>query len=233
MSILFALACGPRAVEIRGTVYDGPASAEPAAEGSAIRIRDAEAAAYDQADVGADGSFSVDAPEGADIFAEVVTPGFPNAVFGGYAGLSDFEAVPGSLYSAQGIEDWLVPFAGCPGLGEGGAVVGEVVFSDLRDPETGASVPVYGAIVSVAIDGRDDQLVPACYLDDEGAAYAPDADVAGSTARFAVVGLPPGFHQLRIGFQAVESGFDFTFWEVWLPDGGINPWFPAEIGFLE
>jgi hypothetical protein len=154
-------------------------------------------------------------------------------VFGGYAGLDDFEAVPGSLFTGEELEDWLVPFAGCPGLATGAAVIGEVVYTELRDPETGARVAASGALVKVAVDGSDAELVSACFLDDEGVAWAPDAAVTGATGRFVVPGLPSGFHQLRIGFQPVDAGFDFTFWEVWVPEDGLSPWFPAEIDFLE
>ncbi len=229
------LACEPSEVTATGTVYAGPASATPAAGGT-ITIRDAEAAVFDSAPIGADGRFEVLTPADTDLFAEIAIDGSVPTTFAGQASISDFEAEPGALYGLPDLAERLAPFAGCPGADwdgdAGGIVLGEVRFSDLRDAGTGGLPVAPNAIVKVAIDGSEDQLVTACMLDDEGA-WDPAATQVGATGQFVVTDLPPGIHQLRVGLAITDSGFDFDFYELWVPDGGASPWFPVAIAFLE
>jgi hypothetical protein len=225
-------ACAPNEVDVTGVVYDGPGSATRESAGT-VRLLDADAQEYDHAAVGADGSFSVSAPLGSDIYAVVEADGSPATAFAGISGINDFEAEPGSIFAFPGLTDWLEPFAGCPGLDSGGMVVGEVRFSDLRDPDSGLQSIAAAAKVLVAVDGKESDLVDACYLTDDGTAWSPDAPLVGLTGRFAIGGLPEGIHELRVGIQTTDAGFDYSFYPVWVPGDGVAPQFPAYVDFLD
>lgn len=225
------LACGPSEVTATGVVFSGPGLVTPVSGGT-ITIRDGDAEVWDEAPIAADGSFTVLAPADSDLFAEIAADGSPVTTFAGQAALDDFAAEPGTLYALPDLADRLAPFAGCPGFGGGAVVIGEVRFADLRDAETGGLPIAPNAIVKLAIDGSEDRLVTACMLDDEGV-WDPDAAQVGNTGRFAFPDLPAGVHELRVGLQVANSGFKYDFYELWVPDGGVSPWFPATVAFLE
>ena len=201
-----------------------------------LTVRDDAGDAWDTAAIGADGTFTVAAPAGVRIYADVGAPDLLTASFTATSGLSDFAAETGTLYAFDEGElaVWTDDFAGCPGadqggLADGGALVGEVRFDDLVDDD-GQNTIVTNAVVSWIPASGPEQ--GACYLDLEGLAYDPAAAYTGDSGRFAVFGATPGLGTLKVGFQVYEGSWSFVSYDTRVPEGGVVPRFPAWLEFL-
>jgi hypothetical protein len=233
--VLLALcACEPSvdAVEVRGVATDGPYSDTPLA-GGRIATLDEAANPFAEAEISSVGTFSVTAPTSQTVFVEVSGDGLAPASFSGSSGASPGLAVDDGTFfgvSLSALDAWRAEFVGCEGVGEGGAIVGDVALLGVTDDD-GAIVPVAAAWVEVRDAGFGWPYFP-CYLDDEGAAVVPDAEVTGATGRFGVFGLPEGVYVMTVGYELFgEPVYEVT-WEVWVPEGGVAPRFPVWVELI-
>jgi hypothetical protein len=110
-------------------------------------------------------------------------------------------------------------------------VYGEVRLFQVVDPATGVE-PTVGTAWA-AVEAADGTRMEACYLDDEGVAFAPDSTRTGGTGRFAVFGVPSGLHTLEVGFDMPDGSTYTTLWTMWMPDGpgAVVPRFPVYVEF--
>lgn len=227
---LFLAACGglPDEVILEGVVLDQPVDGAPLA-GAALEVRDEAGALYDSGKADPSGVFELAAPAGDVIFVDVTAPGFVRTAHTGVAGLQDRQIVePGSLYgmSEAFLAEWEARFAGCPGIGEGGAVFGEVRIWDVVEPGTDIHPLVKTAVVTLEDDAG--KTWKACYLDDAGEAVDPEAQWTGSSGRFAIFGVPEGLVRLRILYEYAPGRWTPpTDYPVRVPGQGVAPRFPA------
>jgi hypothetical protein len=179
----------------------------------------------------ADGEFSIDAPGGQNIFVEVSGTNLISASFTGVAGIGVVQEVEdGRLFGFSELEyqNWTALFEGCPGIEESqAAVVGEIRLFGFADPETGLE-PLITTGYAWVQDSNGDNY-QACYLDDEGTAYDPEAVATGSSGRYAIFGAPVGLSQLTIGYEVAPGTVEDYEYFLWLPQGGVSPRFPSYV----
>lgn len=232
-SILLLAACDgiPDEVVLEGTAFAGPGASERLA-GAILRSYTVEGDPFGETVADDQGRFALPAPVGDTVFVDVEASGTVRSSFTGVTGI-DRELVvdDGLIYGvSQALYDeWASLFAGCPGLGQGGASFGEVRISNLADPVTGERPLVTTAVVT--LEGPDDVVREACYLDDEGAAYAPDAEATGSTGRYAIFGAPPGEHLLVVAYETAQGVWFTDAYPVRVTEGGVTPMFPLLTDF--
>ena len=214
-------------VSVRGTVFASPAGEVPLADATVI-LRDVRGKIYDRGRSDADGAFVVAAPPASDIVAEVQAEGYASAAFAGVTGEDPVFKVPdGTLYALRDDEraSWEEDFAGCPGIGSGGAVLGEIRVRELTEPDSDVHAIVTAGSVELAMDSGES--LSGCYLDDEGLGWQEGREVTGETGRFAIFGVPPGFGTLTVRYAYTPNTVVEDRTVVFLPDGGVSPWFPA------
>jgi hypothetical protein len=186
---------------------------------------------FDRTTTGADGAFSLAAPRQDLVYLLVEGEGHLPISFVGESGRDDvFEVPTGQIWAfseAEG-ERWRADFAGCPGVDEPGMVVGEVrldLGGDSLDP-TQTPIELFGFAFVTA---EDDTRVDACYLNEEGTAYDPEAEYVGRSGRFAMFGVEGGPWTLTIG-RLVGSGASIVRTSlITVPEGGVVSRHPALI----
>lgn len=222
MLILLLSACGPDTVLVTGVVTD-PAGTPLG--GVAVTSHDWTLAAIGEATTDAAGAFTVDATLGAPLYLELAAGGYTHTLYWGAVGQEDLALEAGELSLRPEADAAAVEalYAGCPGVGEGGAVLE----GELRAHVYGYDV-VDGEWPLVAT-GRIElyteagDTLSACYLDDEGLGYDPSAEETGQTGRFAFFGVPEGRVQIHAemgeGGQIVSEQ-DYLGWALdgtWVP----------------
>lgn len=221
-----ALACGcsDGQVTVQGVVASERGTGRPPLGGASITLRDADGTVVDSGVTGADGAFSLVAPAGITMHAEVSAPGFATTSFTGVSGLNtEMMVEDGALYVVRTteIEDWRARFAGCPGLdAEGGAYIGEVRVFDLQDSATGEHPEVTSASVRVS-DADGENAWKACYLDEAGSAWDPEATVTGASGVFAVFGVPSGLHTIIVDYAVPNQSAVTAYYDTWMPALGM------------
>ena len=214
-------------VAVRGTVFASPDGEVPLADATVI-LRDVRGKIYDRGRTDADGDFEVAAPPASDIVAEVQADGYASSAFAGVTGEEPVFKVPdGTLYAVDEDEvvDWETQFAGCPGIGQGGAILGEIRVRELTEPGTDIHAIVTAGSTTVEMD--DGTVLDACYLDDEGLGLEEGREVTGETGRFAIFGVPEGFGTMTVRYAYTPNTVVEERTVVFVPEGGVSPWFPA------
>lgn len=231
--ILLLAACDgiPDEVVLKGTVFAGPGASERLG-GATLTSWTKDGERFGEATADDQGRFDLPAPVGDTAFVDVEAPGTVRSSFTGVTGI-DRELIvdDGLIYGVpQALFDaWAGRFEGCPGLGEGGASFGEVRISNLVDPATGERPLVTTAVVT--LEGPDDVVREACYLDDEGEAFDPEAEATGATGRYAIFGAPPGEHLLVVAYETAEGVWWTDSYPVRVTEGGVVPMFPLLTDF--
>lgn len=231
--ILFA-ACSPGEVRVTGVVSSYPDEKAGPLEGGTVAILTDRGDEWDTDVTDAQGRFDVMAPKGENIFAVVGGDELADASFTGVSGLDARLRVPdGTLYAVPDWQraEWEALFDGCEGLGEGGLVIGEVhVFLPGVDPDPTTIVTT----ASVRVEGEDadpELTREACYLDDEGAAFDPDATETGTSGWFAVTAVDEGVQTLVVDTRITQDVSQRAFLTLYMPEGGVVPRFPTYIDF--
>jgi hypothetical protein len=227
LASVVALGCAPGDVAVRGTVFSSFEATSPLPDAEVL-LRDVSGKIYDRAAADAAGDFSVAAPSASDIVVEVRAEGYASVAFAGGTGEQDVFKVPDGLlyaFAESDLEDWEALFAGCPGIGEGGAILGDIRFRELFEPGSDVHATTTDGFISVDMD--DGTQLKACYLDDEGLVLDEGSETTGETGRFAIFGVPPGFGTMTVGYMYTPQSTIEERTVVYMPEGGVSPWFPA------
>jgi hypothetical protein len=228
--VLLLSACGgiPTVTSLQGTVFEDRDSADGLADAS-IAVHDESGKKFGKAKTNDSGAFRIDAPAGGNVFLVIDGEGSAPVSFSGIAGLTERLRIDDGLlfgYSNREFSDVNEAFDGCAGVGEGGAVIGEVRVINFTDPDTRENpLVVTGTATLIGNDGTE---WPACYLDDGAEKYDPSAEVTGLSGQFAIFGVPRGVYVMRVAFTflTVEEVIEEYF--VYMPgEGAVSPRFPA------
>jgi hypothetical protein len=228
---LLSVAClDPGTVELQGVVVDGwQLGAQPAA-GVLVRSLDEDGVEVDRTTTSDGGWYRVDALAGGRSFVVVDGDDLVPASFSGVSGLNPRLRIPNGQVFAVSSERWAAEAAaweGCPGLGVGGAVFGEV---NVLDVTTGGSEPFRVETARLSLLTAGGVELAACYLNDEGT-YDPAAGETGPLARFMVAGVPAGRHSLRLEWTPFEGFDESADYDVHVPEDGLAPRFPLFVTF--
>lgn len=223
-------------VRVVGTVMSAPGEGRGLLAGATVKIIDDEGVEFDRATSDRDGAFSVDAPRASTIYAVVEGDGLSPTSFTGVSGYNaklvvadgDIFAVSTGLRTA-----WEFAYRGCPGIGDGaGLVVGQVRALEVVDAETGEHPPLSQAEIhteSQPPPGVPRVDAPGCYLDATGDRYDPAATVTNDDGWFAVPSVEPGLHTLVVELHVAPTAVQASFYEVWMPEGGVAARFPTYV----
>lgn len=229
---LFLAACPAQETLIRGRAENARGRPDvfwPLPQGT-IAIYGQEGDAYASTTTDLSGNFRTFGPSGQTVFATVTGTDLATSSFTGITGAANAgplvvaldEHQDSPLYGVllSDIDALRAEFEGCPGVDDaGGIVFGEVRVIGITDPVTDEEPLVTTAEASMV--GVSDQEFAACYLNDAGDAYDPDALVTGETGRFAIFGVPAGLWTLSVSYSAfVESNVE-TFSQVFVPEADV------------
>jgi hypothetical protein len=218
---------GESAVPIKGTVQQSATDAS-GLPGARVTVRTLNGKVFDETRTASNGDFKAEAPGGDVLHLQVSGEDLVDASFLGICGIDQTCKVEqGAVFGVHADEwqAWQDQFAGCPDLGDGAAVFGEIRFADLtvEHSEDHPLANSGNAFVTTSA-GR---VVSACFLDEEGLAYDAEAELTGPTGRFLIPGLPSGSHTLTIGYAQTEVGYVYDDYPLWLPEDGLAPRLPA------
>lgn len=228
------LACSQSTVVVEGKVRDDVDEEAPPFAGAQLTVLSEDGKeTLAKSKANAKGRFSVEVPAGIAFHAIIDGEGHIPAAFTGVAGLNDtFEVEDGVLHGVTQEEWdwWTTAFAGCPGVGEGGAIIGIARTLELRD-DNGEHPSVNTGIAELYDPAKDKVLTRACYLDPETMTYDPDAVFTGETGLFAIFGIEEGTYVLSMGLEVYTDSYTWDDTVVYVPDGGAAPRFPAWVHF--
>lgn len=224
------LACAEPITEVQltGQVLAGLDS-PVGAEGVTVLVRDSATVDFSEATTDEDGVFTVPVPISSAIHMEFDGPGFVPTAFSAITAAEDFIVPVGGLWmrTPAELEDLQETFSSCATVDvAGGVIEGQVLYTAVSQA-SGSNLVAEEAIVNVyEADGAAHTV---CYLDDEGISD-PNVAAVGATGRFAAFGIPAG--PITVGFsiefdQVQREVFGYVF----LPEGGVGPFYPALIEF--
>jgi hypothetical protein len=227
--VVLSAACRAPEVDIGGRVLAERGSTDGLA-GASLELRDEYFGSYASATTDPEGWFVVQAPRGRKVHIQISGEGTVPIVFPGTSGQFDFIVPEGQLWAmpeAQA-EGWQTDFAGCPAAGEGdGLIVGVIrILNPNADPLS--EIDNFIDITGMAfIEDGAGQRTDACYLDDEGLAWSPDATAVGSSGRFAFLGVGQGPFRLVVVHPVGSEASVITEQQVYVPAGGVVAMIPA------
>ncbi len=229
--VAFGSGCSSQTVTLAGHVMAGFQSTDVVA-GAHVELRDETFALVSEADADADGLFFVEAPERVTIHMVVSGDGLVSAAFPGSSGdAPGFEIPDGQIFAVTEAEaaQQRVDFAGCPDAEAGDGVLYGTTHLAVQG---GYVATPEGAGFAFVEDLEQTEKVQACYLDDEGTAVAPDAEVTGKTGRFAIFGVAGGPWALTQGRRTGDSSSVIGRSTVFVPEGGVVARLPALVPLL-
>lgn len=216
-------------ITIAGIIFSAHDSDEGLG-GVTVTVNDESNAPWDHVVTDAEGVFAALAPRGSAIHVEVTGDGLVPLSFSGQSGVEYLFAVPNGVLYAMSTDEaasWRAQFAGCPGADAGGGMIVGVIrlqlSSDTQDDL--ANVPEINGFAYA--EGDDGTRHDACYLNDDGVALAPEADVAGKTGRFAIFGVEGGPFRMAIGRRMTSTSTTLTESFVYVPVDGAVSFQPA------
>lgn len=230
---LLSAGCSGQDVLIRGAVFSGPTDKSRPLAGAEVTLYDGRLELQDEATTNDRGRFAGRVDRGDRIYVVVAAEGYTTTSFTGGSGLEPVLRVPD--YTFFGVpesvaDDYEAPYAGCPGVGEGGFIAGEVQVYNLTDPGTGEHPLVTTA--EVYFDPYVGDTIDACYLDADGMAYDPAAEVTGLSGRYIIAGIPEGGGELYVSYTTA-TGEDpvVVAYDVFMPENGVVSRFPTWVEF--
>lgn len=228
-------ACGIGVVRVEGRIGDGPGSTAPPLGSARVQILDEDAFAFDATTTNVRGEFEVEAPPGETIYAAITHPDGIVTAFTGASGLQpELTVQDGNLYgvSAALREEWLAPFAGCPGLDAGAGLAYGIVHVFLPGVEPDVSTIVTTATVALHDPRTGEALpLPTCYLDPETGLYSATQAVTGERGAYVIGGVDEGRYVLQVEFAITDDLFERAFIDVWMPPDGMVPRLPTFVEF--
>lgn len=234
MLSLLVLACTqiPTEISLTGAVFDDRHSAANPLDGATVELYDSAIQLYSQAQTDAEGQFSLLSPAGTPIYFELHAPGFVPTGFAATTGLYDAVVPDGTLWleSEDDMGELEGLFAGCATLGTpGGIIEGEIrYYADGYSPDEGSEWPIADTAWAIAYDVEGNPT-PACYLNEEGTAYDPDAAVTGISGRFAIFGSTTGPVTLEVGYNIDDQPYWHTYYYLYVPESGVAPAWPMYV----
>lgn len=224
----------PEHVRLTASIRADVAEASGPFADATVNVLDESGARYGEAVTGADGELVTRVPPSAVFHLVIDGADHVPASFSGQSGVSDrFKVEDGLLHGVTTAEfaTWTDRFAGCPGVGEpGGAVIAEPRVAELVDDD--GVHPTVNAAVAEIWDPRSGEVIAtACYLDDAGEAWDPDATLTGESGLFAIFGVPEGEWVLSVGLEVLPGSYTWDDTVIYLTDGGVAPRFPAWVHF--
>ncbi len=184
----------------------------------------------------ADGAFSLVVEEIGTVFVLLRKDGYATTTFPGVVGASETQTIEAHalyLVSEEQVAAEEARFAGCEGAGGATSVGGEIRLFGYEDPVTGVSPLVETGKARIEPRSASDDAVTACYLQDDGAAFDPEAYWTGDSGTFGFFGLPPGRYALEVRIELSEDLVETAVYPVFLPDEPLvrAPWYPAWVEF--
>jgi hypothetical protein len=236
VALLILMGCGPGEVLVSGKVDAYLAEdPEPLQDGT-VTIAEEDGSEYASDRTDAEGEFEVPAPAGDTIYALINSEGEAIVSFTGNSGFDSELKVPDNTFYGVPTwqkEEWESTFAGCPGIGDRGLILGQVhVF--LPGVELGDDTVVNAARVRATPPDVDPILGDgweACYLTAEGDAWDPEAQRTGASGWYAIPDLARGQYTLLVEVEFAEGLFSANLYRVWMPPGGVAPRFPTLVDF--
>jgi hypothetical protein len=224
---LVACAQSPESVVLYGIVEDAPDGEGSPVEGASLTSLDedglASADPYGTTETLEDGSFVIEVPAGEAFFLTVEAAEHVSTAWSGTAGLVDVYAGEGVPWVAtpEWVDGIRAAHAACESVTDADAVVTGEVRQSIDSADYGEMPLLSGAVVTVT-DSQNNTL-PTCYLDDEGASDAA-ATETGTTGEFAVFGVPEGPVLVDVVVGDRLASYRYR-----VPSGGAVPMFPALI----
>jgi len=234
--VLLLPGCTQREVLISGTV-DGwlAEDPDPLRDGT-VTIAEEDGSRYASTHTDRQGRFEVLAPAGDTIYALITSDDGPVASFTGTSGFEPELEIPENTFFAipQWQQDeWASTFAGCPGIDEGGLIIGRVHVL-LPGVEVGEDTVVNAARVRATppdVDPLTGEGSEGCYLDAEGTAWDPEAERTGASGWYAIPNLERGAYTMLVEVEFAEGLFSANLYRVWMPPEGVAPRFPTLVDF--
>lgn len=228
------LGCTDPTVVVQGNVRADVAEDAPPFAGARLTLlNESGKKSLGTAKANAKGRFSAEIPGGITFHAIVDGDDHVPAAFSGVSGLNEtFEVNEGVLHGLSQAEWdwWTTAFAGCPGVGEGGAVIGIARTLELVD-DNGEHPSVNTGLAELYDPVKDEVVAQACYLDPETLTYDPEAGFTGESGLFGIFGVEEGDYVLSMGLEVYENSYTWDDTVVYVPDGGAAPRFPAWVHF--
>jgi hypothetical protein len=227
-TLVFLAACSADTVELTGTVFNGPASSLPAT-GATLALLDPNGGVLVETTTDAEGAFVIDVEPSINVFAEITGADARTTTFPGVVGAFDSALPDGTLYTFAETEAAEVEslFADCPGGQGSGLVLGEVRHIDVVDQDGAAAINIASRVSLILEDGGTQS---ACYYDDGGVAYAPDALLNGPSGRFVLLNVPAGLHTLEIVYNVSVDVSERQEYPVLVSENAsLSPWYPAYV----
>lgn len=217
-------ATGSDIVEIQGVTRDGPGG--EGLEGVTITVLDERLEQLDQGSSQVGGWYRLSIPRGEPLVHITHSgEGYRTTVFTGIPGENPRVRVPNGQSIAISDAAWadlLEKWDGCPGLGEGGTLMGRLQIADVA-AENGDPLPVTTGQVRVELP--DGTVRGACYLGEDGV-YDADAIESGASTEFLVTSLEAGTQLVQVNWQPVQGETLTDDYTVWIPEDGIAPRYP-------
>jgi hypothetical protein len=230
--LLLLFACSSEeVVTLYGTLLEGHNAEAVPLGGADLSVYEDQGQPYASTVSEADGSFEVSAPGGQNIFVEVAGDGLVPASFTGVAGLFEQQEIEEGLVFAvteADYSEWVADFGGCEALDTNTAsVIGDIRLYGLLDADSGEEIVVTTGYAYV--ESLDGTVYEACYLDEEGVAFDPEAVATGLSGRYTIAGVPAGVHTLVVGYVGAGGVVGEHDYFLWLPEGGVSPRFPSYV----
>lgn len=222
--ILLLMACSARLVEVSGVVSDAHSGKSHPVPQAEVFSHDWTTELIDQDTSGPEGFFSVMATRGAPLYLHLQAEGYVDTMIWGSTGQEDFKVDRGVVWlqTLEAAAEVETLFAGCPGIGEGATIEGELRANVYGYDVVDGEWPLV-ATGRIELYTEAGDTLSACYLDDEGLGYDPSAEETGQTGRFAFFGVPEGRVQIHAemgeGGQIVSEQ-DYLGWALdgtWVP----------------
>lgn len=230
---LFLSACGPSEVLLRGHVSDDVGDKSRDFSDALVEIREGTGPVVAQTTTNDNGRFSVRVPSGARIFAVISAEDFLPTSFTGSSGVDSVLRVPeGTLFGVptSTAEQYLSLFEGCPGARDGAFLVGRVRAENLTVPETNEHPIVTTARVEWNV--RDREILDACYLNEEGDAYDPQATMTGDSGWYLVPDVDVGTGEIIVSYATIIGADEIVVtYPVYMPEDGVIARFPTWVTF--
>ena len=219
-------------VELQGVVtHDNPFDGVPAA-GVSVTVLDGLGEEVDKTSTLESGLFRASAPAGEAVHLLITSADGFDSSFRGIAGMNPRTPVPAGFahtFDENARAEWMARFNGCPEMGPGGMVVGNILV-DLFDDQTGERPVPHAASIDI-FDLEGNLLSSGCYLDDDGEAFMEGRTKVGDTGIFAAFGLPAGGLILRIEANLVIGQSQLFEFDLLMPENGTTPRFPILVPF--